>query len=399
MINRELIRIKIVQLTYAYYQNGDRNIDNAEKELLFSLSKAYDLYNNLLALIVAVTKEARSQVEILAMRAAREGKESPSQRFAYNKFAVQLEENKMLSEFVANQKTRWEDDIEFVRKLLSQIQQSELYKEYLADSSDDYETDREFWRKVYKQDIQENVDLDDLLEDKSLYWNDDKEIVDTFVLKTIKRFDPEKGSKQELLPEYRDEEDRDFARKLFRATILNADTYQHYMSEASRNWDFSRLAYMDVVIMQIAIAEMMTFPNIPVSVTINEYVNLAKLYSTYQSGRYVNGKLESIDRGLNETGKMAKPMGELHTRVQATEKKRTTRESSSRRPRIQDENQMLSARHQEKDLAHSVSHEDEEDSIDGLGGEDNQNASVETPPLLTENTEKEENQSELNEKE
>ena len=110
--------------------------------------------------------------------------------------------------------------------------------------------------------------MDALLEEKSLYWNDDKEIVDTFVLKTIKRFDPINKSKQELLPEYKDEEDKDFARKLFRATILNADQYQRYMSENSRNWDFSRLAYMDVVIMQIAIAEMLTFPNIPVSVTI-----------------------------------------------------------------------------------------------------------------------------------
>ncbi|MCH3995556.1 MAG: transcription antitermination factor NusB [Prevotella sp.] len=333
MINRELIRIKVVQLTYAYYQNGDRNIDNAEKELLFSLSKAYDLYNVLLALIVAVTKEARSQVEVLTARAAREGKEPPSQKFAYNKFAVQLEENKMLSEFTANQKTKWEDDLEFVRKLLTQMQQSELYKNYIADTDDSYNAEREFWRKLYKQNIQENEDLDALLEDKSLYWNDDKEIVDTFVLKTIKRFDPEQGSKQELLPEYNDEEDRDFARRLFRATILNADAYQHYMSVTSRNWDFSRLAYMDVVIMQIAIAEMLTFPNIPVSVTINEYVNLAKLYSTLQSGRYVNGMLDTIARHLNETGKMAKPMEELRPRT--NDKKRPVQGTTEHRPRIQ----------------------------------------------------------------
>ena len=110
------------------------------------------------------------------------------------------------------------------------------------------------------------------------------------------------------MPEYKDEEDKDFARKLFRATILNADTYQHYMSETSRNWDFSRLAYMDVVIMQIAIAEMMTFPNIPVSVTINEYVDLAKLYSTHKSGGYINGMLDSIARHLIQTGKLMKVM-------------------------------------------------------------------------------------------
>ena len=310
MINRELIRIKIVQLTYAYYQNGNRNMDNAEKELLFSLAKAYDLYNYLLALIVSVTQEERHRVEIAATRANREGTEAPSSRFATNKFAVQLEENKQLNLFMESQKRRWEDDMEAVRKLCDQIEQSTIYQEYMASDDDSYEADREVWRKIYRTLIQENPDLDAVLEEKSLYWNDDKEVVDTFVIKTITRFDPANGADQELLPEYRDEEDRDFALKLFRSTILNADDYQRYMSESSRNWDFSRLAYMDVVIMQIAIAEMLTFPNIPVTVTINEYVDLAKLYSTPRSGGYINGMLDTIARHLIQTGKMMKTMPE-----------------------------------------------------------------------------------------
>ena len=310
MINRELIRIKIVQLTYAYYQNGNRNMDNAEKELLFSLAKAYDLYNYLLALIVSVTQEERHRVEIAANRANREGTEAPSIRFVNNKFAVQLEENKQLNLFMESQKRRWEDDMEAVRKLCDQIEQSTIYQEYMASDDDSYEADREVWRKIYRTLIQENPDLDAVLEEKSLYWNDDKEVVDTFVIKTIKRFDPANSADQELLPEYRDEEDRDFALKLFRSTILNADDYQRYMSESSRNWDFSRLAYMDVVIMQIAIAEMLTFPNIPVTVTINEYVDLAKLYSTPRSGGYINGMLDTIARHLIQTGKMMKTMPE-----------------------------------------------------------------------------------------
>ena len=310
MINRELIRIKIVQLTYAYYQNGNRNMDNAEKELLFSLAKAYDLYNYLLALIVSITQEERHRVEIAANRASREGTEAPSVRFVNNKFAVQLEENKQLNLFMESQKRRWEDDMEAVRKLCDQIEQSTIYQEYMASDDDSYEADREVWRKIYRTLIQENPDLDAVLEEKSLYWNDDKEVVDTFVIKTIKRFDPANGADQELLPEYRDEEDRDFALKLFRSTILNADDYQRYMSESSRNWDFSRLAYMDVVIMQIAIAEMLTFPNIPVTVTINEYVDLAKLYSTPRSGGYINGMLDTIARHLIQTGKMMKTMPE-----------------------------------------------------------------------------------------
>ena len=309
MINRELIRIKIVQLTYAYYQNGGKNIDNAEKELLFSLSKAYDLYNYLLQLIVAVTAEERRRVEIATNRAEREGTPKPSQKFVYNKFAIQLEENKMLGEFVENQKLTWNEDIELVRKLCSLIEESEMYKNYIDNPVEStYEEDRELWRKIFKNIFMNNDALDAVLEEKSLYWNDDREIVDTFVLKTIKRFDPANKAAQELLPEYNDEDDREFARKLFRSTILNADQYQRYMTDASRNWDFSRLAYMDIVIMQIAIAEMVTFPNIPVSVTINEYVELAKLYSTPQSGRYVNGMLDAIGRSLNELGVINKPM-------------------------------------------------------------------------------------------
>lgn len=308
MINRKLIRVKIVQLTYAYYQNGHHNMDTAEKELLFSLSKAYDLYNYLLGLIVAITQEERRRVDIATRRAEREGTETPSQRFAFNKFATQLEENKQLNLFMEDKKMSWENDVEAVRKLCDQIEQSLLYQEYMMSDAENYETDRELWRRIYRTLIQGNEDLDAILEEKSLYWNDDKEIVDTFVLKTIKRFDPANKADQELLPEYDDTEDREYALKLFRSTILNADTYQRYMSETSRNWNFSRLAYMDVVLMQIAIAEMLTFPNIPISVTINEYVDLAKLYSTPKSGGYINGMLDAIARHLVDTGRLLKPM-------------------------------------------------------------------------------------------
>ena len=308
MINRELIRIKIVQLTYAYYQNGNKNIDSAEKELCFSLSKAFDLYNQLLALIVAITKEAARRMEIAQTKAKREGTPEPSQKFAFNRFALQLSGNKQLNEFLSTQKHTWADEPEFVGRLFSQIEQSQIYIDYMNDEEDSFDADKELWRRLYKLFIQENEDLDALLEEQSLYWNDDKNVVDTFVLKTIKRFDEKSGNKQELLPEYDSEEEKDYARKLFRATILNAEEYQRYMSEASRNWDFSRLAYMDVVIMQIAIAEMLTFPTIPISVTINEFVELAKIYSTPRSFGYINGMLDAIARHLVSTGRLIKPI-------------------------------------------------------------------------------------------
>ena len=308
MINRELIRIKIVQLTYAYYQNGNKNIDTAEKELFFSLSKAYDLYNHLLALIVAVTKEARRRLEITQGRAQREGTPLPSQKFAFNRFALQLENNRQLQEFGETQNRSWADTPEFVGKLFEQIEQSQIYSDYMKNSDDDYESDRELWRRIYRALIQDNADLEALLEEQSLYWNDDKDVVDTFVLKTIKRFDEKNGSKQDLLPEYDSEEEKDYARKLFRATILNADEYQRLMSESSHNWDFSRLAYMDVIIMQIAIAEMITFPSIPLSVTINEYVELAKYYSTPRSAGYINGMLDAIAHHLIAIGRLYKTL-------------------------------------------------------------------------------------------
>lgn len=308
MINRDLIRIKIVQLVYAYYQNGNRNIENAEKELLFSLSKSYDLYNFLLALIVATMREMRHRNDIATNRAKREGNPLPATKFVNNRFAIQLENNEMLNNFCSMQKVVWENDIEFIKGLCNSIEQSKIYEEYMTSDEDNYEEDREIWRRIYRTLIQDNESLDSILEEKSLYWNDDKEIVDTFVLKTIKRFDPVNGDKQELLPEYKDDDDRDFAISLFRSTILNAEQYNRYMSEASYNWDLTRMPYMDVVIMQIAIAEMINFQNIPISVTINEYVNIAKLYSTRKSGGYINGILDSIARHLTANRIVLKTM-------------------------------------------------------------------------------------------
>ena len=174
MINRELIRTKVVQLTYAYYQNGNKNMENAEKELLFSLSKAYDLYNYLLLLIVEISREERRRFDILTARAEREGTDKPSNKFAFNKFAIQLEENKMLNAFLEDKKLTWENDKEFIRGKCNQIEQSEVYKEYMDSDDDSYEADREVWRKLYKMLIQDNAELDAILEEKSLYWNDDK---------------------------------------------------------------------------------------------------------------------------------------------------------------------------------------------------------------------------------
>ena len=307
MINRVLIRLKIVQIVYAYYQNGGKNLDTAEKELFFSLSKAYDLYNYLLLLMVEVTKQANKRLNAAKNKLVPTKEELfPNTKFVENRFIAQLEVNKQLLEFSNNQKKTWENEADFVKTLCDKILESDIYKEYMASETSSYEEDRELWRKLYKNIIFNNIELDQVLEDQSLYWNDDKEIVDTFVLKTIKRFDEKNGAKQELLPEFKDEEDQGFARRLFRRTILNADYYRHLISENTKNWDLDRVAFMDVVIMQIALAEILSFPNIPVSVSLNEYVEIAKLYSTPKSGGFINGTLDGIVNSLKKENKLTK---------------------------------------------------------------------------------------------
>ena len=307
MINRVLIRLQIVQIVYAYYQNGGKNLDTAEKELFFSLSKAYDLYNYLLLLMVEVTKQANKRLNAAKNKLVPTKEELfPNTKFVENRFIAQLEVNKQLLEFSNNQKKTWENEADFVKTLCDKILESDIYKEYMASETSSYEEDRELWRKLYKNIIFNNIELDQVLEDQSLYWNDDKEIVDTFVLKTIKRFDEKNGAEQELLPELKDEEDQDFARRLFRRTILNADYYRHLISENTKNWDLDRVAFMDVVIMQIALAEILSFPNIPVSVSLNEYVEIAKLYSTPKSGGFINGTLDGIVNSLKKENKLTK---------------------------------------------------------------------------------------------
>ena len=307
MVNRVLIRLKIVQIVYAYYQNGSKNVDSAEKELMFSLSKAYDLYNYLLILMVALTNYAQKRIEAGKAKLAPTAEELyPNMKFVENKFVAQLSTNKQLLDYVEKQKRSWSNEEEFVKRLFEKIVNSDIYKEYMASKDASYEEDRELWRKLYKTFIYNNEALDSLLEDQSLYWNDDKEIIDTFVLKTIKRFDENNGADQELLPEFKDDDDQEFARRLFRRAILNCDYYRHLISANTKNWELDRVAFMDVIIMQCALAEILSFPNIPISVSLNEYVEIAKAYSTNKSGSFVNGTLDGIVKELKKEGKLAK---------------------------------------------------------------------------------------------
>ena len=307
MINRELIRLKVLQLVYAYYNNEGKTLEAAEKEFLFSLDKAYELYHNLLLLMVSISHMAERMVEMQQNRARRlNERDSVSTKFIQNRFIAQLRENRQLRAFQEKQNALWGEEDEFLRRTYQTITEQAFYQEYVMSGESSYEEDRELWRKIYRNVICNNEELDEILEDNSLYWNDDKAIVDTFVLKTIRRFEEKAGAEQELLPEYKDTEDPKFATALFRTTIENEAYYRQLIRERTLNWELERIAVMDLVIMQIALAEITSFPEIPLSVSINEYVELAKIYSTPRSSSYINGLLDSIAKELIADGKIDK---------------------------------------------------------------------------------------------
>ena len=307
MINRELIRLKLVQVLYSYHQRGLHNPDVAEKELLLSLDKAYDLYNYMLLLMTEVSRMATRMLEMRQSRSKRlDDGEKWSHKFVDNRFILQLESNRQLRSYCEKYALSWADHEEFVRTLYNNIEESECYKEYMSTDESTYEEDREIWRRIYRNFIVGNEELTGLLEDQNIYWNDDKFIVDTFVLKTINRFQPDSTASQPLMPEYKSDTDRDFALKLLRRTLIGQEYYNELICSNTRGWEFNRIAVMDRIILQLGLAEINTFPNIPVSVSINEYVEVAKAYSTPKSGKYINATLDTIAKKLIEEGKLTK---------------------------------------------------------------------------------------------
>ncbi|MFA6831842.1 MAG: transcription antitermination factor NusB [Bacteroidaceae bacterium] len=307
MINRAIIRSKVIQLVYAYHSNGHRNLNSAEKELLFSLSKAYDLYQFLLVLMIEITEKEVALIDWGKSKRSPSAEElSPNMKFVNNLFIAQLQSNKQLVAYRENEKRSWKNDSSILKTLTEEIKESSVYKQYMSDSEQTFEGDRDFWRKIYKSLFYHNEVIDDILEDMSLYWNDDKEIVDTFVFKTIKRLKQEEGENAELLPEFSNPTDRDYAIKLFHKTLLNIDYYSDLIKEQVRNWDFDRIASMDIAIMQTAVAEMISFGDIPLCVTLNEYVELAKIFSTPRSASFVNGTLDKIAQRLVDERKILK---------------------------------------------------------------------------------------------
>ncbi|MEA4996254.1 MAG: transcription antitermination factor NusB [Petrimonas sp.] len=301
MINRILIRTRIVQIVYAWYQNTNKDLRTAEKELLFGLQKSYDLYYYLLLLMVELTKAYDARVEAKRNKYLPTDEDlNPNTRLIENKFIGQLSQNHQFNKYLNERPMSWGEHDAFVKNLLDEILASDIYAEYSKTTKTDYSDDREFWRKIFKQFIHNNEKLDEILEDESIFWNDDIEIVQTFVMKSIRQFSEENGENQRLLPMFKDDEDRQFALKLLHDTILNEQKYRQLIEHHSEKWDFDRIAFMDMIIMQIALAEIHTFETIPTSVSLNEYIEIAKSYSTPKSGTFVNGILDAIVADLRK---------------------------------------------------------------------------------------------------
>ena len=299
MINRILIRIRVIQIVYAWYQNRDKSLNQVERELLLGLQKSYDLYYYLLQLMIEITDLHEERVNTKKKKFLPTHDDlNPNMHMLNNQFINQLRNNTMFISYTANRPVSWESNFNFVRGLLDKILESDSYKEYTLLEKPTYNDDKEFWRKNFRTLIHRNEELDDILEDESIFWNDDIEIVQSFVLKTIKQFNKTAGEDFELLPMFNDEEDKDYATTLLRETLANGKEYRELITKNADNWDFERIAFMDVVIMQVAVAELYKFPTIPIRVTLNEYIDLAKSYSTPKSSTFINGVLDAIVKEL-----------------------------------------------------------------------------------------------------
>lgn len=309
MINRALLRTKIIQIIYSYYKSEGNSIPNAVKELFHSIEKTYQLYYHLLWLSVEITHHASLKIDSRRnkLRPTQEDL-NPNTRFIDNEFIKQLRINKQLQDLLNESKMLWEGQDDLVKVLYEAIQEADFYLEYMNAPTTDYVADKDIWRKIFKKILLTNEELNNSIEDQSIYWTDDLEVIISFVIKTIKRFEKDNGVYQELLPMFKDEEDEEFAKKLLTTTLTNGEMYRQMIDERTKNWELDRIAFMDIVIMEAALAEIMTFPTIPISVTLNEYIEISKWFSTDRSALFINGVLDNIVKDLKAEKKIIKVM-------------------------------------------------------------------------------------------
>ena len=307
MISRRLLRIKVLQVLYAYYKSDKKDISLSEKELFFSINKAYELYHYLLLLFIEIADYAESRIDLARNKKVPSNEDiNPNTAFIDNKFIVQLRENSKLRSYTENNKISWIQHPEFVKEIFNLVVESQDYQDYMNAENRDYNSDKKIFSKICTDIILPNESICQIMEEQSIYWNDDLDFVVSMITKTIKKFKATDGADKSLLELFKNDEDKDFVKNLFRKAIKNRDLSLTLIEEKASNWDLDRIAFMDVVIMQLAITEMIEFSSIPTKVTLNEFLEITKYYSTEKSNSFINGVLDKIMQKLKQEKKIKK---------------------------------------------------------------------------------------------
>ncbi len=307
MISRRIIRTKVLQVLYAYFASEERSLTNSEKELFFCIHKTYDLYHYLMLLVTEIADYAESRMEIKRNKhQPTEDDLNPNTKFISNLVIRQLRENRQLKAYTEQKKLSWVNHPDLIKELYLILTESEMYQVYMANNSRSYLEDKKFTEKIFNNILLVSEELYQVLEEQSIYWNDDIEFVISVIGKTMKKFNEHSDTSVSLMPLFKDEDDREFAKELFRKSIVNHDEIQQLIKVHSNNWDVERIAFMDILIMQLAITEFLYFPSIPTKVTMNEYIELSKYYSTEKSRNFINGILDKTLKDLKKEGKIKK---------------------------------------------------------------------------------------------
>lgn len=306
MITRRLIRIKILQIIFSYMFSEGKTMNAAEKEVFFSMNKFHELYHKMLYLIVDLKHFAENKIEIARSKKAPTYEDlHPNTKFIDNQVIRQIEDNEDLNRYISKNKLNWVHQKEFLRDLYNHMINTDLYRDYMAGEGRSYEEDRSFIMRIYDTLLPDFEPLFQQLEEQSIYWNDEAELVISFIIKALKELDPQDGGNLHFSL-FKKEEDREFAKDLFRKTIEHYENYDQLIEENSRNWDLERIAFMDTLIMKMAITEILEFPSIPTKVTLDEYIEIAKYYSTEKSNIFINGILDKVIAQLRREDRIHK---------------------------------------------------------------------------------------------
>lgn len=307
MISRRILRIKVLQTIYSYYQ-GEGELKGAQKELAMSIDRSYDLYFYLLQLCVEVADYCDRQQEAAKLKyMATLSELNPNKKFVHNKLIEQLRINETLQSYLTARGLSWAQLQHVVKSVFNDLSLSDTYKAYMADTEGSYAKDKAIVAYLIEHIVLENSDFFDALEEQSVYWIDTVEFFAGMALRTIDRYKASHGADAKMLPKYKNDEDAQFADQLLLKAVASGDRYRELISESADNWDLERIALLDILLIQVALAEVEQFPEIPLRVTFNEYIEIAKNYSTEKSPLFINGVLDKIVQKLRDSGDVIKP--------------------------------------------------------------------------------------------